>query len=368
MLVFSSIGIYLYYKSETILAKSNLSAFNKRTISLFSIFFCFYMVIMPFYPCFNNFYTFKGFLLSSYYHILRSSFFVLLPVFSIMHIKRFLEIRNVPLAKQQVTIITAIFIFLISTNVWMRLLIGDANATNTIDYTFLVSLFLSGVVSALYLGISYAELSQKKLQFEKELEISKLSELKIKAELEALEAKINPHFLYNTLNSIAELSVSQGLKARNMTIALADLFRYSLNKNNELKTTIEQEIEMVKNYLMIEEIRFEEKLEVSIIVNPSVKRALIPKFILQPIVENAVKHGLKQPGKKGFIEINIRRDHKLIWIAIRDSGFFFPEDIQIGYGLKNIMDKLAYLYPGKHSISFENEPRKQVIISIENSL
>ena len=95
-------------------------------------------------------------------------------------------------------------------------------------------LLIAGLISAMYLNISYATAAHKRARMEKELEISKLGALKTKAELEALQAKINPHFLYNTLNSIAELSVHQGMKARvKMTIALAELFRYSLNKQNE---------------------------------------------------------------------------------------------------------------------------------------
>jgi LytS/YehU family sensor histidine kinase len=153
-----------------------------------------------------------------------------------------------------------------------------------------------------------------------------------------------------------------------MTIALAELFRYSLNKKNETVTSIEDEIEMVENYLMIEKIRFEDKLDISIEIGEQVKRLKVPKFILQPLVENAVKHGLKEPDKKGVIKIIIKGDADKIDITIHDSGSPFPEDIQIGYGLKNVMDKLALFYPDKHTIYFENEPVKQVTISITDPL
>ena len=124
---------------------------------------------------------------------------------------------------------------------------------------------------------------------------------------------------------------------------------------------------MVENYLMIEKIRFEDKLEVSIEMDEAVKRIKVPKFILQPLVENAVKHGLREPDKKGIIRIAIKGGDGKIDITIYDNGSPFPEDIQVGYGLKSVMDKLALFYPDKHTIYFENEPVKQVTISITDT-
>ncbi len=366
--VFTSLGIYFFYRSATIFSGLNLSSFNRRRLTISLIFLCFYMACMPFYPCFNSFDTLGQFFVSGVYHLLRSTFFVFLPVFTILYVQRVVENRNMPLFKQHLVIIALIFIFLISTNIWLSLLIDPSHRQTTITYTFLMSLLYSGIVSALYINISYANLAERRLRFEKELEISKLSELKTKAELDALQAKVNPHFLYNTLNSIAELSLHQGLKARQMTIALAELFRYSLNKKNETMIAVEDEVEMVENYLMIEKIRFEDKLEVSIEMDDAVKRAMVPKFILQPLVENAVKHGLKEPDKTGIIKITLKGNAGKVDIAIYDNGLPFPEDIQIGYGLKSVMDKLTLFYPEGHTIFFENEPSKQVTISITNSL
>jgi LytS/YehU family sensor histidine kinase len=326
------------------------------------------MAIMSFYPCYNDFTTFNQYLICSGYHFLRSAFFVFLPVFIIMYIERWLGGMNMKFLKRHLIVVLFIFVLLTSTNIWMALLIPADHRTATITYTFLMSLLFSGIVSALYLNISYANLAEKRLRFEKELEISRLNELKTKAELDALQAKVNPHFLYNTLNSIAELSLHQGAKARQMTIALAELFRYSLNKKNETMIAVEDEVEMVENYLMIEKIRFEDKLDISIEVADAVKRIKVPKFILQPLVENAVKHGLKEPDQKGIIKIVIEGDSDKINIGVSDNGLLFPEDIQIGYGLKSVMDKLTLFYPDKHTIYFENEPLKQVTISITNNL
>ena len=368
ILVFTSLGIYLNYRSEILFSGLRLYRFNRRRLAVCSIFLCFYMALMSFYPCYNDFTTFREYLVCSGFHLLRSAFFVFLPVSVIMYVERWLGGRNLTFFNKRLIVILLIFIFLTSTNIWMALLIPPEHRTATITYTFLVSLLFSGIVSAAYLNISYATLAERRLRFERELEISRLSEQKTKAELEALQAKVNPHFLYNTLNSIAELSLHQGAKARQMTIALAELFRYSLNKKNETLIAVEEEVEMVENYLMIEKIRFEDKLLVSIEVDEAARRIRIPKFILQPLVENAVKHGLKELDRKGVIKMVIRSDNGKLEVRIFDNGSPFPEDIQIGYGLKSVMDKLTLFYPGGHTIFFENKPWKQVAISLTNKI
>jgi two-component system LytT family sensor kinase len=366
--IFSSLGIYLNYRSEILFSGLNLSPFNRRRLAVCCIFLCFYMALMAEYPCYNNFTTFREYLVCSGFHLLRSAFFVFLPVLVIMYIERWLGGQNMTLLKTQLIVTLLIFIFMTSTNIWMALLIPPEHRTATITYTFLMSLLLSGIVSAIYINIGYANLAEKRLRFERELEISRLNELRTNAELEALQAKVNPHFLYNTLNSIAELSLHQGAKARKMTIALADLFRYSLNKKNETLIAVEDEVEMVGNYLMIEKIRFEDKLEVSVEVDEAARRIKVPKFILQPLVENAVKHGLKEPDKKGVIRIVIKSKGARIDIMIYDNGSPFPEELQTGYGLKSVMDKLTLFYPGEHTIYFENKPLKHVTISMTNKL
>lgn len=369
MFVFTSLGIYLNYRSEILFSGLNLISFNRRRLAVCCIFLCFYMALMSFYPCYNDFTTFREYITCLGLHLLRSVFFVFLPVLVIMYIERWLEGKSMTFLQRHLIVTLLIFLFLISTNIWMALLIPPEHRTATITYTFLVSLLFSGIVSSIYLNISYANLAERRMRVERELEISRLNEQKIKAELEALQAKVNPHFLYNTLNSIAELSLHQGARARQMTIALAELFRYSLNKNNETMIVVEEEVEMVENYLMIEKIRFEDKLEVSIEVDEAARRLKVPKFILQPLVENAVKHGLKKPDKKGIIQIVIKSSNEgKIDVTIYDNGMPFPEDIQVGYGLKSVMDKLTLFYPGEHAIYFENEPAKQVTISMRNIL
>jgi len=212
--------------------------------------------------------------------------------------------------------------------------------------------------------MSYVNLERQRKLDEKELELSKLHALKTKAELDALHSKINPHFLYNALNSIADLSITDGKKARKMTIALADLFRYSINYSNHNYTTIKDEVEMAEVYMQIEKVRFEDQLTYSVNVEPELNHFMVPRFVLQPIVENAVKHGLKATGRMTEIKIEVMRDEDGMLMIVKDNGPAFPDELSPGYGVKSIYDKLDLLFPGNYEIHFSNQPQKQVTIHI----
>src|ERR1700750_3199686 len=117
--IFSSIGIYLYYRSEILFSGLDISSFNRRRLALCLIFLCFYMAIMSFYPCYNGFNTFGQFCLASFFHLLRSGVFVFLPVLVITYVQRRLEDRGITLFKRHLIIVACIFVFLTSTNIWM---------------------------------------------------------------------------------------------------------------------------------------------------------------------------------------------------------------------------------------------------------
>jgi sensor histidine kinase YesM len=229
--------------------------------------------------------------------------------------------------------------------------------------------FYSGVMAGLiYVLMTYLDFERKRKLNEKELEVSRLQELKTKAELDALHSKVNPHFLYNALNSIADLSVTDGPKARKMTVALADLFRFSINYSNHNYSTVKEELEMAEVYLAIEKIRFEDNLNYSIDLGQDVSNYLIPRFVLQPIVENAVKHGLKATGKMTEIKIKVQNGNNQLQISVADNGPLFPEDLVPGYGVKSTYDKLDLLFPGNYEIHFKNYPEKSVLINIHKLL
>lgn len=232
-------------------------------------------------------------------------------------------------------------------------------------HSTLIFAYLNALVTGLiYTAVNYVELDRKRKLNEKELEVTRLMALKTKAELDALHSKVNPHFLYNALNSIADLSITDGKKARKMTIALADLFRYSINYSNNNYSTIKDEVEMTDSYLQIEKIRFEDQLNYTLQVEAGLHHYLVPRFILQPLVENAVKHGLKATGKMTIIDLIVKRNGTGIIMNVADNGPAFPDELIPGYGVKSVYDKLDLLFPDNYEMYFSNTPTKQVSLHI----
>jgi two-component system, LytTR family, sensor kinase len=200
---------------------------------------------------------------------------------------------------------------------------------------------------------------------EQEYQILQMNDLKTKAELQALEAKINPHFLYNSLNSIASLVHEDPDKAEHMVMNLSKFYRYSTGRNNDYYDTLNNELEIVKTYLEVEKVRFDERLNYQVIFqDEKLGNCQIPRFLIQPIVENAIKHGISKIAANGIVKIDISEENSNLIIKIHDNGVPFPDDIFSGYGLKSIQDKLRLLSGEKASMSIVNEPEKAVILSL----
>lgn len=198
---------------------------------------------------------------------------------------------------------------------------------------------------------------------QKELQIAQLQKQVAQSQLDALSSKINPHFLYNSLNSIAGLSTEDSLKTREMAIALSKLFKYNINRDESSYASIKEELEMAVLYLEIEKIRFEEKLMYSVSIQEDLEEVLIPRHLLQPLVENAVKHGYGLNGVE--INIIIEKTDKILVIKVRDKGKEFDIHFNPGYGIKSLYDKLDILLPNSYEISFLNNP-KEVRIEIQD--
>ncbi|HZI52184.1 MAG TPA: histidine kinase, partial [Chitinophagaceae bacterium] len=245
---------------------------------------------------------------------------------------------------------------------------SDKNFLLFLKYSVVSNIYLTAAIGLVYSVVNYLDLQQKRKFDEKEIELIRLRELKSKAELDALHSKVNPHFLYNALNSIADLSITDGKKARKMAVALADLFRYSINYSNNNYSTIREEVEMAEVYLQIEKIRFEDKLSYHIDVDGSLDHYLVPRFLIQPLVENAVKHGLKATGQMTDINLEIKSGGDGIVMNVADTGPAFPNELNPGYGVKSVYDKLDLLFPGNYEIHFSNQPRKQVSVMIQKRM
>lgn len=220
------------------------------------------------------------------------------------------------------------------------------------------------VVAAFRALISYFFFKEKDLILENETKLSNLRELKTKAELNALHSRINPHFLYNSLNSIAGLAHEDADKTEHMALSLSKLFRYSINRDQSDWTTFKEEMEMIKIYLEVEKVRFDDRLSYSVELPKELEDYKIPRFMIQPLVENAVKHGISKSVESGKIKVAVTQEGRKIFISVSDDGPFFPNDLTPGFGIQSIYDKLEILYKDKFEMNFTNTPHKQVLIKL----
>ncbi|QRR02270.1 histidine kinase [Dyadobacter sandarakinus] len=202
---------------------------------------------------------------------------------------------------------------------------------------------------------------------DQEFQLLNLEKSKTRAELDALQARINPHFLYNALNSIASLVHEDPDKAEEMTLLLSKLFRYTTGrKTNDYFNTIQHELEMVETYLQVEKVRFGDRLRFTVeVADESLKELQVPKFILQPIVENAIKHGIAKVADQGNIVVRIYEEARALHLCVHDNGPLFPENMGAGYGMRSIQDKLKLLYGEHAALELHNIPSKSVNICIQ---
>ena len=168
------------------------------------------------------------------------------------------------------------------------------------------------------------------------------------ARLEALRAQINPHFLFNTLNAISALVDRDPKGTRRMIARLSDLLRYTLEESTEAEVPLRRELDLLEEYIELMQIRFQGKLVVTMDVPGSTGDALVPNLILQPIVENAIKHGVGRTGG-GSIAIGARRVGDTLEIVVSDSGEG-PGGGAEGVGLQNTNARLAELYGTQHRV------------------
>jgi two-component system, LytTR family, sensor kinase len=200
---------------------------------------------------------------------------------------------------------------------------------------------------------------------EQEYQLLLLQELKTKAELETLQAKVSPHFLYNALNSIAGLIHIDADKAEKMVLLLAKFFRYSTRLHQGYRNAVAHELEMVQTYLEVEMVRFEDRLAYTITVeDEALYQHQIPSFLLQPLVENAIKHGISKLAQKGILHIRIYLENEYLCLQICDNGAPFPANLSMGYGLQSTQDKIKLLGGEGAEMSIMNEPEKCILIRL----
>jgi len=194
------------------------------------------------------------------------------------------------------------------------------------------------------------------------IKISKLEQLQTQFQLEAVQARTNPHFLYNSLNTIASLAKQDADKTEDFALKLSKLLRLRLSENQAVEISLNEEIETTKLYLEIEKERFYDRLNYTINFPEESGKTQIPSNILFCLAENAVKHGINSGGNK--ISIDIEENRQTITLSVSDNGNNFPENPVFGTGLKSLMEKLEILFPNNHELAIKNKPEKKIMVTL----
>ncbi len=187
---------------------------------------------------------------------------------------------------------------------------------------------------------------------EGELAASRLESQLAQANLRMLKMQLHPHFLFNTLNAISSLMHSDVEAADRMIVRLSDLLRMALEKDDRHQVPLESELDFLHRYLAIEQIRFRDRLKVDIDVEPVCLPAQVPRLILQPLVENAIRHGIAMRSAAGRLAIRARRRGARLELSVADDGPGLPPNrpLRPGVGLANTQARLAQLYGGDGSL------------------
>ena len=212
--------------------------------------------------------------------------------------------------------------------------------------SFVLTAFLLFAWSLLYFGIK----SRQKLQLETERAL-KAEALAHRARIDMLRYQLNPHFLFNALNSIRALVSENHEKARQMVSGLSNYLRFALLDGDE-EISIGEEVEVIRHYLAIEKIRFEDRLEVSYQIDPEAEPAQIPALLIHPLVENALKHGMRTGISPLHILLEVVVHDSVLVIRVINTGSLDRlsnrQENSAGIGLQNVRERLNQLYPNRH--------------------
>ena len=181
------------------------------------------------------------------------------------------------------------------------------------------------------------------------------------ARLTALEGQIRPHVLFNALSGLAGLIPEDAARAEAMTLALARLLRRSLDRDAAPTVPLADELAFVQDYLNVERYRLGDRLRVRLDADPDVQAVPVPRFVLQPLVENAIKHGAGGRAEAVTVAVSARRLDNRLELAVGDDGPAFPDGWLVGTGLGGVRDRLALLYGNRAALTVETTPKRVTV-------
>jgi sensor histidine kinase YesM len=216
---------------------------------------------------------------------------------------------------------------------------------NVLQFWFLFFLW-----SILYFAVNVFENWKKE-----EIQNLELRAAKTEIELNSFRSQMNPHFMFNSLNSIRALIDEDPAKSKKAINMLSSIVRNNLMLGKNMTVTLKEELDLVENYLWMEKVRFEERLTIRMDVDEDALTCHIPPFMLQTIVENAVKHGISKIIEGGLVELIISLENEVVRIVVRNSGFFEMNKKGQGIGIANTRKRLDLIYGNKASFDIFNQ-------------
>jgi len=208
-------------------------------------------------------------------------------------------------------------------------------------------IFVAGIrlMSIWLLAYHLYQYEQREIRIAKEN--ARLAIITREAQLNNLSAQLNPHFLFNSLNNIKALVIENPKSARRGIDLLSDILRTSLYSGDMMLTSVNNEIELVKDYLELEKLRFEERLQFAIKVDDELLKIAILRLSVQTLVENAIKHGIAKQKEGGLVSIRVEKYPEHIHIGVQNPGHLDIDESASGVGLKNLQERLELQYKGK---------------------
>lgn len=209
---------------------------------------------------------------------------------------------------------------------------------NRFGMEFVIYGFIFGIAGIIQVHIRAQQNAMRALELERQLSA---------AQLRALQMQLEPHFLFNTLNAITTLvELGRQTEAAEMLRHLNAILKSTLKRPTPEKVPLSQELEIIESYLAIEQVRFADRLKIEITVDPGALDSLVPCFLLQPIVENAIRHGIAHCEENGLVQATARREGNRLRLEVRDTGSRVSSQPKPGngIGLKNTRERLAHFY------------------------
>jgi two-component system, LytTR family, sensor kinase len=227
--------------------------------------------------------------------------------------------------------------------------------TSFVQRNYLMQLDWLLMTYSAIIGLSYA-LDYRRESQARAIKEATLETRLVEARLKTLQAELHPHFLFNTLHAISTLVHTNPEAADRMISRLSDLLRLTFDGTGAPAVSLQEELEFLQKYLEIEQIRFQDRLSVLYDVESETLDAEVPRLILQPLVENAIKHGVSPRSGRGLIQISSRLRDNALWIEVRDNGVGLDGNgrsrLHTGVGLSNTRARLECLYGAAHRLEF----------------